>query len=184
MAPMPSRWTHALWLGVVRQGPRIPRKKKKKGEASVNQSRFSPQIRGESSIRVQRLSSILEDRFLRSKKLKTWACMRPLRGQVLHVTSRVYPWVVTGVPLGRDRVARAPKSFQELKDRLTCAQILTLLEVPKGCVVYCNASCIGLDCVLMQHGKASKVGLAIPVGESPKSTPPSPKSTLPSPKST
>ena len=40
-----------------------------------------------------------------------------------------------------------------MKDRLTCAQILTLLEVPKGCVVYCNASGIGLDCVLMQHGK-------------------------------
>ena len=45
------------------------------------------------------------------------------------------------------------KSFQELKDRLTSAPILTLPEGDDGFVVYCDASHMGLGCVLMQHGK-------------------------------
>ena len=45
------------------------------------------------------------------------------------------------------------KSFQILKDRLTNAPVLTLLEGTKGFVVYCDASRVGLGCVLMQHGK-------------------------------
>ena len=45
------------------------------------------------------------------------------------------------------------KSFQELKDRLTSAPILALPEGNEGFVVYCDASRVGLGCVLMQHGK-------------------------------
>ena len=45
------------------------------------------------------------------------------------------------------------KSFQILKDRLTSAPVLTLSEGTKGFVVYCDASRVGLGCVLMQHGK-------------------------------
>uniref|UniRef100_A0A0V0HH59 Putative ovule protein n=1 Tax=Solanum chacoense TaxID=4108 RepID=A0A0V0HH59_SOLCH len=45
------------------------------------------------------------------------------------------------------------KSFQELKDRLTSASVLTLSEGTDGFVVYCDASRVGLGCVLMQHGK-------------------------------
>ena len=45
------------------------------------------------------------------------------------------------------------KSFQLLKDRLTSAPVLTLLEGTKGFVVYCDASRVGLGCVLMQLGK-------------------------------
>src|SRR5687767_13304654 len=45
------------------------------------------------------------------------------------------------------------KSFQELKDRLTKAPVLTLPEGSDGFVVYCDASKIGLGCVLMQNGK-------------------------------
>ncbi|XP_070049553.1 uncharacterized mitochondrial protein AtMg00860-like [Nicotiana tomentosiformis] len=45
------------------------------------------------------------------------------------------------------------KSFQELKARLTTASVLTLPEGINGFVVYCDASRIGLGCVLMQHGK-------------------------------
>ncbi|XP_070020045.1 uncharacterized protein [Nicotiana sylvestris] len=45
------------------------------------------------------------------------------------------------------------KSFQELKSRLTSAPILTLPEGREGFVVYCDASRVGLGCVLMQHGK-------------------------------
>ena len=43
------------------------------------------------------------------------------------------------------------RSFQILKDRLTFASVLTLSEGTKGFVVYCDASRVGLGCVLMQH---------------------------------
>ncbi|WMV26382.1 hypothetical protein MTR67_019767, partial [Solanum verrucosum] len=45
------------------------------------------------------------------------------------------------------------KSFQELKDRLTSGLVLTLPEGTNGFVVYCDASRVGLGCVLMQNGK-------------------------------
>ncbi|WMV30257.1 hypothetical protein MTR67_023642 [Solanum verrucosum] len=45
------------------------------------------------------------------------------------------------------------QSFQELKDMLTSATILALLDGSEGYVVYCDASGVGLGCVLMQHGK-------------------------------
>src|SRR5687767_15859688 len=45
------------------------------------------------------------------------------------------------------------KSFQELKDRLTKAPVLTLPEGSDGFVVYCDASQVGIGCVLMQNGK-------------------------------
>ncbi|XP_075092520.1 uncharacterized protein LOC142172747 [Nicotiana tabacum] len=45
------------------------------------------------------------------------------------------------------------KSFEELKKRLTSAPVLTLPEGNEGFVVYCDASGVGLGCVLMQHGK-------------------------------
>jgi ribonuclease HI len=42
------------------------------------------------------------------------------------------------------------RSFQELKTRLTTAPVLTLPDVHKDFVVYCDASRQGLGCVLMQ----------------------------------
>ncbi|XP_075108936.1 uncharacterized protein LOC107823107 [Nicotiana tabacum] len=44
-------------------------------------------------------------------------------------------------------------SFYELKKRLTSAPVLALPEGSEGYVVYCDASRVGLGCVLMQHGK-------------------------------
>ena len=43
------------------------------------------------------------------------------------------------------------KSFAELKTRLTTAPVLTLQEDLDGYVVYCDASRVGLGCVLMQR---------------------------------
>ena len=40
-----------------------------------------------------------------------------------------------------------------LKDRLTSAPVLTLPEGTKGFVVYCDASRVGLGCVIMQNRK-------------------------------
>ncbi|WMV18994.1 hypothetical protein MTR67_012379 [Solanum verrucosum] len=45
------------------------------------------------------------------------------------------------------------KIFQELKDRLTFAPVMTLSKGTNGFVVYCDASRVGLGCVLIQNGK-------------------------------
>ncbi|GJX30249.1 putative reverse transcriptase domain-containing protein [Tanacetum coccineum] len=44
-------------------------------------------------------------------------------------------------------------AFQTLKDKLCNALVLILLDGPEDFVVYCDASGIGLGCVLMQRGK-------------------------------
>ncbi|GJR14234.1 putative reverse transcriptase domain-containing protein [Tanacetum coccineum] len=44
-------------------------------------------------------------------------------------------------------------AFQTLKDKLCNASILALPNGPEEFVVYCDASGLGLDCVLMQRGK-------------------------------
>ena len=41
-------------------------------------------------------------------------------------------------------------SFQELKKRLTTAPVLVLPDIHKEYQVYCDASRLGLGCVLMQ----------------------------------
>ncbi|GJU18480.1 putative reverse transcriptase domain-containing protein [Tanacetum coccineum] len=46
-------------------------------------------------------------------------------------------------------------AFQTLKDKLCNALVLDLPDGSKDFVVYCNASRIGLGCVLMQRGKSS-----------------------------
>ena len=45
------------------------------------------------------------------------------------------------------------KSFKELKDRLTSAPVLTFPKCCENESVYCDASRVGLGCVLMQGGK-------------------------------
>ncbi|GJT01737.1 putative reverse transcriptase domain-containing protein [Tanacetum coccineum] len=44
-------------------------------------------------------------------------------------------------------------TFQTLKDKLCNAPVLTLPDGPKDFVVYCDASSLGLGCVLMQRSK-------------------------------
>ena len=44
-------------------------------------------------------------------------------------------------------------SFQELKERLTTAPVLTLPDIRKEFQVYCDASCLGHGSVLMEEGK-------------------------------
>jgi hypothetical protein len=43
--------------------------------------------------------------------------------------------------------------FQELKKRLTTAPILVMPDIHKRFDVYCDASHLGLGCVLMQEGR-------------------------------
>lgn len=44
-------------------------------------------------------------------------------------------------------------SIEKLKDKLTSTIVLTLPEGTYSFVIYCNASGVGLGCVLIQHGK-------------------------------
>ena len=48
---------------------------------------------------------------------------------------------------------RCEEHFQLLKDLLTSAPVLTLPYGDEGYTVYCDASRVGLGCVLMQNGK-------------------------------
>ncbi|KAK1646557.1 hypothetical protein QYE76_064362 [Lolium multiflorum] len=48
---------------------------------------------------------------------------------------------------------KCEESFQQLKSRLTSAPILIMPDITKPFDVYCDASKIGLGCVLMQEGK-------------------------------
>jgi hypothetical protein len=48
---------------------------------------------------------------------------------------------------------KCQEAFEELKDRLTTAPVLVLLDVHKPFSVYCDASYTGLGCVLMQEGR-------------------------------
>ena len=48
---------------------------------------------------------------------------------------------------------RCEEHFLLLKDLLTSAPILTLSSGDEGYTVYCNASRVGLGCVLMQNGR-------------------------------
>ncbi|GJU47703.1 putative reverse transcriptase domain-containing protein [Tanacetum coccineum] len=52
-------------------------------------------------------------------------------------------------------------AFQTLKDKLCNEPVLALLDGPKDFVVYCDASGLGLGCVLMQRGKANVVADAL-----------------------
>jgi hypothetical protein len=45
------------------------------------------------------------------------------------------------------------KCFEELKERLTTAPVLIMPDIHKGFDVYCDASHLGLGCVLMQEEK-------------------------------
>ena len=44
-------------------------------------------------------------------------------------------------------------NFDELKKRLTTAPVLILPDLSKNFSIYCDASCLGLGCVLMQEGR-------------------------------
>jgi len=48
---------------------------------------------------------------------------------------------------------KCQENFDELKKRLTIARVLTLPDFSKTFSIYCDASCLGLGCVLMQEGR-------------------------------
>ncbi|GJW99603.1 putative reverse transcriptase domain-containing protein [Tanacetum coccineum] len=61
---------------------------------------------------------------------------------ILTQKSKMYDW-------GEER----ERAFQTLKDKLCNAPVLALPDGPEDFMVYCDVSCQGLGCVLMQKGK-------------------------------
>ena len=57
-----------------------------------------------------------------------------------------------------DWADRYEKGFQELRRRLTSAPILIVPDRGQGYIVYCDASRVGLGCVLMQSGRVVAYG--------------------------
>jgi hypothetical protein len=53
---------------------------------------------------------------------------------------------------------KCEKSFQELKDKLTTTPVLAVPKPGKDYTVYCDASKLGLDFVLMQERKVIAYG--------------------------
>ena len=53
---------------------------------------------------------------------------------------------------------RCEETFQKLKRRLTSAPILIVPDRGQGYTVYCDASRVGLGCVLMQSGRVVASG--------------------------
>ncbi|GKA42226.1 putative reverse transcriptase domain-containing protein, partial [Tanacetum coccineum] len=56
-------------------------------------------------------------------------------------------------PLIRGGEEHGERAFQTLNEKLCNAPVLALPDGPKDFVVYCDASSLGLGCVLMQRGK-------------------------------
>nr|GEY52210.1 putative reverse transcriptase domain-containing protein [Tanacetum cinerariifolium] len=54
-------------------------------------------------------------------------------------------------------------TFQTLKDKLCNASVLALLDGQKDFVVYCDASRIGLGCMLMQRDRLTKSAYFLPI---------------------
>nr|GEZ73413.1 putative reverse transcriptase domain-containing protein [Tanacetum cinerariifolium] len=61
--------------------------------------------------------------------------------------------VITKWPRPTSVTEEREKSFEELKQRLVSAPVLTLLSGSGGFQIYSDASKKGLGCVLMQYGK-------------------------------
>nr|GEV44145.1 reverse transcriptase domain-containing protein [Tanacetum cinerariifolium] len=61
----------------------------------------------------------------------------------------VFPDDLSGLPQGEEQ----ENTFQTLKDKLCNAPVLALPDGPEDFVVYCDASGLGLGCVLIQRGK-------------------------------
>ncbi|GJW59924.1 reverse transcriptase domain-containing protein [Tanacetum coccineum] len=86
-------------------------------------------------------------------------CRHVINGDGIHVDpskiEAVKKWKAPRTPsevrsfLGEEQ----ERAFQTLKDKLCNAPVLALPDRPKDFMVYCDASCQGLGCVLMQMGK-------------------------------
>ncbi|GJU46475.1 putative reverse transcriptase domain-containing protein [Tanacetum coccineum] len=71
------------------------------------------------------------------------------RTRYVHFEFTVMPFGLTNAPTGEEQ----ENAFQTLKDKLCNAHVLALLDGPEDFVVYCDASRLGLGCVLMQRDK-------------------------------
>ncbi|GKA85745.1 putative reverse transcriptase domain-containing protein [Tanacetum coccineum] len=100
-----------------------------------------------------------EKMYVKFSKYKFWLREVQVLGHVIngdgiHVEPNkikaIKNWEAPRTPLEGEEQERA---FQNLKDKLCNALALALPDGPEDFVVYCDASCQGLGCMLMQRGK-------------------------------
>nr|GEV44295.1 hypothetical protein [Tanacetum cinerariifolium] len=85
-----------------------------------------------------------------------------INGNGIHVDpSKIEVVMNWKAPRNSTEDAEHELAFQTLKDKLCNAPVLALSAGPEDFVVYCDASGIGLACVLMQRGKANVVADAL-----------------------
>ncbi|GJS09539.1 putative reverse transcriptase domain-containing protein [Tanacetum coccineum] len=94
---------------------------------------------------VQFLGHLINGKGIHVDPSKIEAIAKPLA--ILAQKCKTFDW-------GEEQVL----AFQTLKDKLCNVPVIALLDGPKDFVVYCDASRIGLDCVLMQRGKVMAYG--------------------------
>nr|GEU28737.1 putative reverse transcriptase domain-containing protein [Tanacetum cinerariifolium] len=93
------------------------------------------------------------DKVIRGCKLEIKVRIPLLDGKVLRVLGENPEEKMRHVING-DGIHVDPREYTStLKDKLCNAHVLALLDGPKDFVVYCDASGLGLGCVLMQRGK-------------------------------
>ncbi|GJY35688.1 putative reverse transcriptase domain-containing protein [Tanacetum coccineum] len=102
--------------------------------------------------KMEELSSQLIE--LQGIGLKVQFLGHVINGDGLHVdSSKVEPvknWEAHRTPSEEEEKERA---FETLKDKLCNAHVLALSDGPEDFIVYCDASGLGLGCVLMLRGK-------------------------------
>nr|GEY66779.1 putative reverse transcriptase domain-containing protein [Tanacetum cinerariifolium] len=100
---------------------------------------------------------LLNEEKLYAKFSKCEFCLREVYF-LKHVTNgggiHVDPSKIEAVKNWKDPKTLSEENlFQTLKDKLCNAHVLALLDGPEDFVVYCDASELGLGCVLMERGK-------------------------------
>nr|GEW13162.1 hypothetical protein [Tanacetum cinerariifolium] len=73
--------------------------------------------------------------------------LEELSGQLKELQDKVMPFGLTNAPAGEEQ----ENAFQTLKDKLCNAPVLALPDGSEDFVAYCDASGLGLGCVLMQR---------------------------------
>ncbi|GJR84255.1 hypothetical protein Tco_0155040 [Tanacetum coccineum] len=123
--------------------------------------RLAPRTKEEHEMRLGLILELLkkEKLYVKFSKCELWLQEVQFLGHVingdgLHVDyskiEAVKNWEAPRTPSEGEEQERA---FQTLKDKLCNAPVLALHDGPEDFVVYCNASGLGLGCVLMQRGK-------------------------------
>ncbi|GKB27820.1 putative reverse transcriptase domain-containing protein [Tanacetum coccineum] len=116
----------------------------------------APMTREEHEVHLGLVLELLKEEKLYAKFLKCEFWLREVQflGHVINGDGiHVDPSKIEAKSKTFDWGEEQERAFQTLKDKLCNAPVLALPDGPEDFVVYCDASGLGLGCVLMQRGK-------------------------------